>query len=309
MILSYLNEFVVLAQVCKYHEASELLYISTSSLSKHIRALENELGKPLFKRISRLVELTRFGSDFLPYAMKMVELQREYTDKLLARPEENENVITIGVSFKVTVYNLMTLMPTLKKSNPNHRIQIIEQEARQLTAMLKKDEVDMVITEFYEGIDVGNSGEIQAERFLADRLIVVLPANHRLAGRDCVAIEELKDDPYIHLGNMLNGNTLNFNSEVLRAPTIMVSHCAQAINFVEEGFGISILPKTAAMSFKTDAVVFVDLDVSPQISIFLLYKKENSGRSAIRAVLEYLRIRSTSISEKENLPGEGPSRS
>ena len=68
MEISYFNEFVILAETRNYWAASERLYIGQSSLSKHIKTLESQLGAPLFDRTSRKVELTEFGAKMLPYA-------------------------------------------------------------------------------------------------------------------------------------------------------------------------------------------------------------------------------------------------
>ena len=48
MNTEYLKEFVVLAETKNFWEASDRLYMNQSTLSKHIKSLENELGINLF---------------------------------------------------------------------------------------------------------------------------------------------------------------------------------------------------------------------------------------------------------------------
>ena len=67
MNTEYLKEFVVLAETKNFGEASDRLYMNQSTLSKHIKSLENELGINLFLRTTRRVELTNYGQTFLPY--------------------------------------------------------------------------------------------------------------------------------------------------------------------------------------------------------------------------------------------------
>ena len=57
MELKYIREFVSLAETSNYFETAERLFITTSSLSRHIKALEEELGMPLFDRTTRKVVL------------------------------------------------------------------------------------------------------------------------------------------------------------------------------------------------------------------------------------------------------------
>ena len=57
MNTEYLKEFVVLAETKNFWEASDRLYMNQSTLSKHIKSLENELGVDLFLRTTRRVDL------------------------------------------------------------------------------------------------------------------------------------------------------------------------------------------------------------------------------------------------------------
>ena len=65
MELNHLKEFVVLAKIENYMEAAENLFISQSTLSKHIKSLETELGINLFDRTTRQVKLNEAGRVFL----------------------------------------------------------------------------------------------------------------------------------------------------------------------------------------------------------------------------------------------------
>ena len=58
MNTDYLKEFVVLAETKNFWEASDRLYMNQSTLSKHIKNLETDLGVDLFSRTTRRVELT-----------------------------------------------------------------------------------------------------------------------------------------------------------------------------------------------------------------------------------------------------------
>lgn len=79
MNTEFLKEFVVLAETKNFWEASERLYMNQSTLSKHIKSLENELGVELFTRTTRRVELTSYGQTFLPYARTIARTEFEGT--------------------------------------------------------------------------------------------------------------------------------------------------------------------------------------------------------------------------------------
>ena len=79
MEIDYICEFAVLAETCSFSEAAEQLFISQSELSRHLRALETDLGAPLFDRTTRSVTLNSTGQLFLPYARQIASIRYEYT--------------------------------------------------------------------------------------------------------------------------------------------------------------------------------------------------------------------------------------
>ena len=78
MDISYWKEFSVLAETKNYWAAAEKLFVGQSSLSKHIKTMETQLGGELFMRTSRKVELTELGKLMLPYARQIAQLQTQY---------------------------------------------------------------------------------------------------------------------------------------------------------------------------------------------------------------------------------------
>ena len=73
MNTGWLREFVVLADTCSYSEAAERLFMGQLSLSKHIKALEQELGVELFERTSRRVKLSAEGEQLRDEAFACLE--------------------------------------------------------------------------------------------------------------------------------------------------------------------------------------------------------------------------------------------
>ena len=51
--IEYICEFVVLAETCNYMEAADRLFVSQSALSRHIKAIEEELKVQLVDRSTR----------------------------------------------------------------------------------------------------------------------------------------------------------------------------------------------------------------------------------------------------------------
>ena len=91
MTLEQMREFVILAEERNYLVAADMLYSTQATLSRHIMAMEKELGFPLFTRSTKKIELTQEGSRFLVYARRAMKLQDDYLAELAPlSPVSNE---------------------------------------------------------------------------------------------------------------------------------------------------------------------------------------------------------------------------
>ena len=59
--ISYLREFVLLAETLNFSKTAEKSYITQPALSRHLALLEDEMGATLMERTTRKVSLTPAG--------------------------------------------------------------------------------------------------------------------------------------------------------------------------------------------------------------------------------------------------------
>jgi len=90
-----LQYFLAVARAKGMTRASEELRTVQSNISSRIRALESEVGVPLFLRHARGVTLTSAGEKFLPYAERVVRLMREGID-LIGDLEDPRGRLAVG---------------------------------------------------------------------------------------------------------------------------------------------------------------------------------------------------------------------
>lgn len=74
-----LESFVTIARVGKLGRAAVELHITEPPLSRRIRALEEELGTPLFTRHARGMRLTAAGQRLLPHAVDILDRVRAFS--------------------------------------------------------------------------------------------------------------------------------------------------------------------------------------------------------------------------------------
>ena len=199
MEISYFNEFVILAETRNYWAASERLYIGQSSLSKHIKTLETQLGAPLFDRTSRKVELTEFGAKMLPYAQSIARLQFQYeaaaADYLNGETEE----LTIACIPSLARYNIVDVLLRFQRDFPNVQVQTVEADTLVVRKQLLRRECDLAL--YRDSIAYLEHEQSAEEKLIkipycTDRLVAVLPRKHVLANREQLELSELRDENF-----------------------------------------------------------------------------------------------------------------
>lgn len=284
MTIDFLREFVVLAQAGNYHEAADFLYISTSSLSKHIKALEFELGRPLFERGARKVKLTEFGTSFIPYATKMLELQQEYQSKLLSNINENVEDINIGISQLLNISVFMPFISILQNDYPECHLNFMSRHSSQLLSLMRSGECDVAIIDVEANADLS---EFETIPLTTDTLVTVVPEGHPLAEKKSISLAEVGKYPYIN-----SGKYVDYDQTAIKSPLLTVSSCSQVMQLVKNRFGVSILPKSVATYYSDNTVKLIDMDIAPQIPIVLAYRKANIGEMFKCSIEQYELIRS-----------------
>lgn len=141
MNFSQLRYFVAIVRHGSFWSAALEEYISQSSLSKQIKALENELGVILFNRSSNRITMTDAGQCFYGYALQLLELKKEMHQELMAfedTPIEEVKFASIPI---VSSYKISSLISDFQKLNKNRKkvvnYNILEEEQKDVLMLLK----------------------------------------------------------------------------------------------------------------------------------------------------------------------------
>ena len=199
MNTEYLKEFVVLAEARNFWEASERLYMNQSTLSKHIKSLENELGMPLFKRTTRHVELTNYGQCFLPYAQSISRTEFEATSALKRLQNIENGLLTIGTMPSMPQYRITKLLADFQKEYPDTTVRLTEDDPANLMEYLYNETCELVFTREDKTTFEKNfltDRNIQRIPHITDSLIVVMPNSHPLAKEEAVTLQQLKEEQF-----------------------------------------------------------------------------------------------------------------
>lgn len=190
MELNHLQEFVTLERIRNFTHAADVLYTTEATLSRHIKALERELGNPLFVRTTRTIDLTDFGKQFLVYAQKIVDTMKDCEEHLLIKDQENEKRLIIGVFGQIANYPVIQKgLNLFATSDPNCVIGTVQGDIIQMKEKLQKREYNLAIARERTPVlkDAFERLTIQVEP-----LCVVISKDDPIAQGDTVNIRDLK---------------------------------------------------------------------------------------------------------------------
>lgn len=190
MKFDYLREFVTAAQSEEMQQCAKELGISPSVLSKHIKAIEQELGVPLFMR-SRKTELSPYGKVLLPYAKELVKVQDDYERDFSGQVEDIPPKLTIGLSSIQFRERTGQLLENFIQKHPQE-VQIREADNAALCRMVAEGEIDMAFVRTQP--ELHRNPDLIYIPFCSDPMVAFMPPDHPLAHAPSITIEDLKNE-------------------------------------------------------------------------------------------------------------------
>ncbi|MBP2642487.1 MAG: LysR family transcriptional regulator [Firmicutes bacterium] len=273
MEINYVREFVVLAEKGNFLEAADYLFISQSSLSKHIKAIETELGVPLFNRTTRKVALSEFGQIFLPYAKRIVYIQNEYTTAFFDRIKNTSATLTIGSIPSMAQYNITNILARFKKSHLNSTLNVIQGGSTKLENLLRQNKCELAFIRQVYDID----NEFVKIPYAIDTLAAILPARHPLAECKTVSLEQLKDEEFLLLPKQTRPHNLCLKAceqHGFEPKVVYTDHKLEnLIDLVVKEMGVALLMKRLAIYLSNPNIAIVDISPSISTQVSLCYKK------------------------------------
>ncbi|AFU13067.1 LysR family transcriptional regulator [Bacillus thuringiensis serovar shandongiensis] len=288
--LRQLEYFLAVSKELHFTKAAEKLNISQPSLSQQIRALEHEVGMPLFDRIGKKISLTEAGKILLSHSKTIFHEVEQARSAIQDLNGLQYGSLTIGSLLTVVNY---LLPPTLLHFNtlyPNIELSVLGLRTGEIREKLLQNELDIGIT-FLPVQDK----EIVSIPLYKSELTLVIPIGHPLSELDHVSIKELQNYPLIllpknfYLTELLTTYCQNFSFKP--KPILEISTMESLIQMVSKGMGITVLPKPYIDFLQNENIQAIKIeDPTPTIDIGLIYRKDKYMCAATREFIEQLKI-------------------
>lgn len=243
--LVHLRYAVAAADHGSFRRAAEALLLRQSTLSRCIRQLEHTIGIILFERSSGGVRATSAGIGFLRTARSIVE----QTDSLVAGAQNTGRAergrLVIGFFTSLSAGNLRATLVDYQRRFPRIDISLKESSSARLVTALRNGAMDIAIVS--GGFpSLGN----KCLPLWSERVLVGLPEDHALAGRDVIYWTDLREETVL-LSQYDPGRELEdllMSKLVAREDRPQIAHHEVSRGIIKSliaaGFGISLVTES-----------------------------------------------------------------
>lgn len=289
--IDYMIEYITLAENLNFSKTAEILHVAQPVLSRHIVAIEEEMGVKLFSRSTRSVAITPAGKSVYDQFKKIIQLYNQTCEQALMLSNEELGSLKISSPYYWTADYTEPIVFEFSKLYPQHQIEIISCQPNEGFNQLKRGESDLLLT-----CDFGFEPDSHIRRFAfaTEPMGVILLNDHPLAQKSSISVTDLQDvvlillDPEDPFNNILNSEILRlFATYRIEPSKIVYSQQVDTIGIViQKTRGVSIVPYGLRHMDRhyTTMVPLNQTELTMQTSFY--YKVGNNNP----LILQFLRI-------------------
>ncbi|MHA6619151.1 LysR family transcriptional regulator [Pseudonocardia sp. DLS-67] len=142
MELRHLRYFLAVAEFGSLNRAATHLLVAQPSLSRQIRSLEHELGRPLLERSARGVALTPAGTALAGHARQLLALEAATAD-VVAGSDRARETVSVGVPPGIPPDWLVETVRAIGAGVPDCTLALVEANTSEQLRSLQKGELDV----------------------------------------------------------------------------------------------------------------------------------------------------------------------
>ena len=187
MEIRLLRYFLAVAREENMTRAAEQLHVTQPTLSKTLKALEEELGKKLFTRHAFSIRLTDEGALLRSRAEDLVSLADKITQEFVTLDDIAGGDIYLGLAESYQIRTLARAIKAFRKQYPKLRYHITSGDTEQVTEKLDKGLLDFSV--LAEMPDTAKYDYLVFPE--ADVWGLVFPADDPLAKKEAVTVDDL----------------------------------------------------------------------------------------------------------------------
>ena len=278
-----LRQFIAVAEELNFRRAAERLHMAQPPLSQAILRLEQQLGYPVFERNNRKVGLTAAGTAFLATARQVLLALEEGVAETRRVAQGSAGHLRLGF-IQITPYaHVLDALRRFRADFPDVHLTLREASTQELVELLEADQLDVALLRA-----PGRSTPALAfERLSGEAIMAALPAGHRQAGRQAVALSALKEEDFVAspraLGQGFHDQLASLCLHAGFVPQVVqqAGRLQTVAGLVAAGFGVALLPASLAGVLPQGAVMLPLITDAPEQLLRLDLQMAWNARQAL----------------------------
>ena len=271
MEIRTLRYFLAVAREENMTKAAEILHVTQPTLSKTLKALEEELGKKLFERHSFSISLTQEGILLRDRAEDLVTMADKIEKEFLSLDDITGGELYLGLAESYQIRYLAREIRTLKNTYPDLRYHITSGDTEQVTEKLDKGLLDFAVV-----CELPDSRRYSYIPFPeSDVWGVVVRADAPLAKKKAVTAEDLIGMPIFTSEQSWKNDIGRWCGTRLHELKLEGSFrlAYNASMFVREGLGCQLTFAKLVDTSENSGLVFRPLSPTLETKLFLIWNK------------------------------------
>lgn len=278
MDLHQLYVFTKVVEHKSFSKAADDIFLSQSTVSSHIQALEKTLNVTLFDRVGRESVLTPYGERLYQWALKILLLKDQALLDLDLGMKELRGVIRMAVSSVPGPFIVPKMVKQFRKDYPNTTFHITQSPSKMVAEKVLNGSADVgILGEKYE------NDKLCYIPLLKEKLVLITSKEMDVTGP--VKIQEMIKHPFVMRSSDSGTNSilerLLKKNKIFKDDFNIIAYtdCGQSlIQFVMQGIGISIISEIAANEYSKSNMIHMHEieDFNDERYFYLVYNKNKT---------------------------------
>jgi DNA-binding transcriptional LysR family regulator len=248
MEIHQVRYFLAVCEHLSFTQAARQCNVTQPSLTRAIQLLEKEFGGFLFQRDRPRIQLTELGETVRPYLQEAWEQAQAAKKQAKDYASKAPTQLNLAIMCTIAPALLIQMFARFRSARPDIKLDLIDGTAQSIEEQLIGSRAEAAI---YCRPDRASDPRLNYLPLFREQMMIVLPADHRLAGRDTIEIEDLAGERYVQRSfcefNDMVDNV--FDERRVDCETVYRSDRDDwVLAMIASGFGFGFFPKYSVAS-------------------------------------------------------------
>jgi DNA-binding transcriptional LysR family regulator len=294
MQIETLKIFCDLVETQSFSQAAERNFVTQSAVSQQVRGLEEKFRKRLLERVRgrREVRLTEAGKSFYEESRNVLSAYKGLQERMRSIDGTVSGTVRVGTVYSIGLHELPPVVRRFITLYPAAKIDLEYSRTTRIVRDVLSGAIELGIVAYPE-----KKRGLSIIPLPGDRLVLICPPCHPLAGRRKIKAADLKGYDFVHFERDIP--TRRATDRVFKAHNVMVKRVAEFDNIetikraVEVGFGLAIVPRLSVLDEQKSGQLVVVALAEPEWTraVGIIHRSDRTLGVAALKFIELLKSR------------------